>query len=86
MKPQFEAGPTGSGEAAWCATPTSGCACLDRWSAAAADAGFAPQGVMASPVAGPAGNVEFLLWARRDGVAVPVDLERAVAEAREVAA
>jgi 23S rRNA (cytidine1920-2'-O)/16S rRNA (cytidine1409-2'-O)-methyltransferase len=53
---------------------------------AAADAGFPPQGVMASPVRGPAGNVEFLMWARLDGTAVPVDLERAVAEAREVAA
>jgi hypothetical protein len=41
---------------------------------------------MASPIRGPAGNVEFLMWARRDAVAVPVDLDRAVAEGREVAA
>jgi 23S rRNA (cytidine1920-2'-O)/16S rRNA (cytidine1409-2'-O)-methyltransferase len=53
---------------------------------AASDAGFAPQGVMASPVRGPAGNVEFLLWSRRGAPPVALDLAAAVAEGREVAA
>ena len=59
-----------SAAAAWCAIPTVW-ASGDRraWSTAAERSGFAPQGLMASPVRGPAGNVEFLLWAapRRGG-------------------
>jgi len=54
--------------------------------AAAADAGFAPQGMMASPVRGPAGNVEFLLSAWRGVAAATIDVQDAVAEGREVAA
>ena len=48
--------------------------------------GLTPLGVMASPIAGPAGNVEFLLHAARGGVRGAPDVPRAIAEAREIAA
>ena len=41
---------------------------------------------MASPVRGPAGNVEFLVWARRGAPAAALDVAAAIAEGREVAA
>jgi 23S rRNA (cytidine1920-2'-O)/16S rRNA (cytidine1409-2'-O)-methyltransferase len=53
---------------------------------AASEAGFAPQGLMPSPVRGPAGNVEFLLWSRRDAAPRELDVSAAVAEATEAAA
>jgi 23S rRNA (cytidine1920-2'-O)/16S rRNA (cytidine1409-2'-O)-methyltransferase len=86
VKPQFEAGPDAVGRGGVVRDPEVWMHVITAVAAAAADAGFPPQGVMASPIRGPAGNVEFLMWARRDAVAVPVDLDRAVAEAREVAA
>ncbi|MCI0635718.1 MAG: TlyA family RNA methyltransferase [Actinobacteria bacterium] len=43
-------------------------------------------GVMASPIAGPAGNVEFLLHAVKGGVHGSPDIARAIAEGRDVAA
>jgi len=49
--------------------------------AAAAALGWGTAGVVASPLPGPAGNVEFFLWLRRD--APPPDqaaIDRAVQE------
>lgn len=86
VKPQFEAGPGRVGRGGVVRDPDVWMEVVSSVAVAAADGGFAPQDVMASPLRGPAGNVEFLMWARRDAVAVPVDLERAIAEAREVAA
>ena len=86
VKPQFEAGPDAVGRGGVVRDPEVWMHVITEVARAGADAGFPPQGLMASPVRGPAGNVEFLLWARRDAAAVPVDLDRAVAEAREVAA
>ena len=40
--------------------------CVDV-AAAAAERGSASRGVAASPLPGPAGNVEYFLWLRRDG-------------------
>jgi 23S rRNA (cytidine1920-2'-O)/16S rRNA (cytidine1409-2'-O)-methyltransferase len=86
VKPQFEAGPGAVGRGGVVRDPGVWLRVLSAVSVAAADAGFSPQDVMASPIRGPAGNVEFLLWGRRDAVAMSVDLEGAVAEAQEVAA
>jgi hypothetical protein len=41
---------------------------------------------MPSPVRGPAGNVEFLVWSRRDAAPGELDVAAAVAEATEAAA
>jgi 23S rRNA (cytidine1920-2'-O)/16S rRNA (cytidine1409-2'-O)-methyltransferase len=47
----------------------------------AADLGWGTAGVVASPLPGPAGNVEFFLWLRRDAPpAHRADIDRAVQE------
>ncbi len=53
---------------------------------ACAHEGLTPVGVMASPIAGPAGNVEFLLHAAKGGPQGSPDVPGAIAEGREVAA
>lgn len=45
-------------------------------------AGVMPQGVMASPLLGTAGNVEFLFHGRLGGTEQPLGLDKAVAEGR----
>jgi 23S rRNA (cytidine1920-2'-O)/16S rRNA (cytidine1409-2'-O)-methyltransferase len=48
--------------------------------AAAADHGLGVAGITASPLPGPAGNVEYFLWLRRGAAALDADLlERAIA-------
>lgn len=49
-------------------------------------AGVAPLGVMASPLRGPAGNVEFLLHAQRGAPRVTIDPEAAIAAAERLQA
>jgi 23S rRNA (cytidine1920-2'-O)/16S rRNA (cytidine1409-2'-O)-methyltransferase len=46
----------------------------------AAGLGLGVAGITASPLPGPAGNVEFFLWLRRDAPAVDADTVRAVVE------
>jgi 23S rRNA (cytidine1920-2'-O)/16S rRNA (cytidine1409-2'-O)-methyltransferase len=53
--------------------------------AACAGSGLAPIEVMASPIRGPAGNVEFLLHAVGHGTGA-MDVDRAIAEGRGIAA
>ena len=43
-------------------------------------------GVMASPITGPAGNVEFLVHARRGAAERALDLPSAIAEAEALRA
>jgi len=44
------------------------------------DVGLSPLGVMASPVVGPAGNVEFLVWAAKGRTGTLPDIEAALHE------
>jgi 23S rRNA (cytidine1920-2'-O)/16S rRNA (cytidine1409-2'-O)-methyltransferase len=53
---------------------------VDAVADAFADAGAAPVGVMASPLRGPAGNVEFLLHARKEATLEPLDVDSAISE------
>jgi 23S rRNA (cytidine1920-2'-O)/16S rRNA (cytidine1409-2'-O)-methyltransferase len=53
---------------------------------ACAEAGLMPTGVMASPIAGPAGNVEFLLSAAKGRSHGSPDVAGAIAEGRRVSA
>jgi 23S rRNA (cytidine1920-2'-O)/16S rRNA (cytidine1409-2'-O)-methyltransferase len=83
VKPQFEvrkealgAGGVVRDRAAWARA-------LDDVATAAADLGLVAVGAMASPVPGPAGNVEFLL-ALRAGQHATADLARAVLEGEAV--
>jgi 23S rRNA (cytidine1920-2'-O)/16S rRNA (cytidine1409-2'-O)-methyltransferase len=74
VKPQFEAGRTvvarGRGVVrdpqVWLST-------LERVTSALVDAGTGIMGVMVSPLTGPAGNVEFLVHARKGAAADQVD-------------
>ena len=67
VKPQFEAGRAAvSGARASSATPTVWLGALMGVASALDDAETGIMGVMASPLTGAAGNVEFLLHARKD--------------------
>jgi 23S rRNA (cytidine1920-2'-O)/16S rRNA (cytidine1409-2'-O)-methyltransferase len=84
VKPQFEAGPGDVGRggvvrdrAVWRRT-------VERVATACTGAGLAPVGVMASPLPGPAGNVEFPLHAVRGGAGVVLDVAAAIEEAGRI--
>ena len=63
VKPQFEVGPERVGSGGVVRDPEAWRHALDGVVAALAERSLQPAGVMASPVLGPAGNVEFLLHA-----------------------
>jgi 23S rRNA (cytidine1920-2'-O)/16S rRNA (cytidine1409-2'-O)-methyltransferase len=70
VKPQFEAGPADVGKGGVVRDPAVWRRAIDGVVRAAGASGLAPQAAMASPLPGPAGNVEFLLWARVSSDAV----------------
>jgi 23S rRNA (cytidine1920-2'-O)/16S rRNA (cytidine1409-2'-O)-methyltransferase len=81
VKPQFEVGRERLGAGGVVRDPAHRADAVRTVAAAAADLGWGTAGVVASPLPGPAGNVEFFLWLRRD--ATPPreeDVARAVAE------
>jgi len=86
IKPQFEAGRGKVGRGGVVRDPEVWSNVISSVIGSASEAGFAPHGVMSSPVRGPAGNVEFLLWSRRDAPPRELDVAAAVAEGTEVAA
>jgi 23S rRNA (cytidine1920-2'-O)/16S rRNA (cytidine1409-2'-O)-methyltransferase len=86
VKPQFELGPGDVGGGGVVREPSSWARALSVVVGAATREGLGPQGAMASPVRGPAGNVEFLLWVRRGIHGIDVDVDAAVAEGSKVAA
>jgi 23S rRNA (cytidine1920-2'-O)/16S rRNA (cytidine1409-2'-O)-methyltransferase len=77
VKPQFEAGQAGVGKGGVVRDPATHRRVLGEVIAAAAAAGLYPTGITASPIRGQAGNVEFLLWAKR-AETPPLDVPRAV--------
>ncbi len=64
VKPQFEAGRRQVGKGGVVRDPAVHRAVLEELIDRAAAQGFGPQGLIRSPITGPAGNVEFLLWLR----------------------
>ena len=74
VKPQFEAGRDDVGGGGVVRDPAVWRRAIDGVAAAIVEHGFEPRGVLASPIRGPAGNVEFLLYAvdRRGAVAPPM--------------
>jgi 23S rRNA (cytidine1920-2'-O)/16S rRNA (cytidine1409-2'-O)-methyltransferase len=80
VKPQFEVGRARLGAGGVVREPELRLAALREVAEAAGGLGWHPAGAVASPAPGPAGNVEYFLWLRRDGGATPEALERAVAE------
>jgi 23S rRNA (cytidine1920-2'-O)/16S rRNA (cytidine1409-2'-O)-methyltransferase len=69
VKPQFEAPEAGVGAGGVVRDPGVRRAAIERVASAAAASGAGTLAVMRSPIAGPAGNVEFLLHARAGAVA-----------------
>ncbi len=79
VKPQFEVGRAALGDGGVVRDPSARAAAVLRVAAQAAALGLGGAGVTASPLPGPAGNVEYLLWLRRDaGPLRPEAVERAV--------
>lgn len=80
VKPQFEVGRAEVGRGGVVRDATSWRRAVERVAQAGAAAGFAPVNVMASPLPGPAGNVEFLLHAREGPGSADLDVEEALEE------
>jgi 23S rRNA (cytidine1920-2'-O)/16S rRNA (cytidine1409-2'-O)-methyltransferase len=81
VKPQFEVGRDRLGAGGVVRDLSHRADAVATVARAAADLGWGTAGVVASPLPGPAGNVEFFLWLRRD--APPPDeaaIDRAVQE------
>jgi 23S rRNA (cytidine1920-2'-O)/16S rRNA (cytidine1409-2'-O)-methyltransferase len=84
VKPQFEAGPAQVGKGGVVRDPAVHRRVLEEVIAALAALGLGLAGLMASPLLGPAGNVEFLGWWRRS--APGQTAEAWIAEALEAGA
>ncbi len=80
VKPQFEAGREAVGRGGVVRDSRIHREVLERVATEAAKAGLGPQAILRSPLLGPRGNVEFLLWAVKGGEARSLegDIERAV--------
>jgi 23S rRNA (cytidine1920-2'-O)/16S rRNA (cytidine1409-2'-O)-methyltransferase len=81
VKPQFEVGPELVGRGGVVRDPAARAAAVLAVARSAETLGVGTQGVVASGLPGPAGNVEYFLWLRRGASpALPADVDRAVAE------
>jgi 23S rRNA (cytidine1920-2'-O)/16S rRNA (cytidine1409-2'-O)-methyltransferase len=79
VKPQFEVGRERLGAGGVVRDPAHRQDAVLQVARAAAELGWGTAGVVASPLPGPAGNVEFFLWLRRDaGPPREEDVRRAV--------
>jgi 23S rRNA (cytidine1920-2'-O)/16S rRNA (cytidine1409-2'-O)-methyltransferase len=86
VKPQFEAGREAVGKGGVVKDPATHTLVLEEITEFAYEAGFQVRGLIPSPLRGPAGNVEFLLWLSLTGHGSAVDdlqgvIEEAVAAA-----
>ncbi len=81
VKPQFEVGRDRLGAGGVVRDPEHRVQAVLEVARAAGALGWGTAGVVASPLPGPAGNVEFFLWLRRDaGEPQEADVRRAVEE------
>jgi 23S rRNA (cytidine1920-2'-O)/16S rRNA (cytidine1409-2'-O)-methyltransferase len=81
VKPQFEVGRHRLGAGGVVRDPGLRAEAVLTVARAAAELGWGTAGVVASPLPGPAGNVEFFLWLRRDAPPPEhTDVDRAVQE------
>jgi 23S rRNA (cytidine1920-2'-O)/16S rRNA (cytidine1409-2'-O)-methyltransferase len=71
VKPQFEVGKGRVGAGGVVRETTDRSASIEKVAGAAAELGLGVRGITASPLPGPAGNVEYFLWLRRG--APPLD-------------
>lgn len=81
VKPQFEVGRENLPAGGVVRDPAARAAAVRRVAGQAADLGLGVLGVVASPLPGPSGNVEYFLWLRRGAPPLDeADLRRAVEE------
>lgn len=80
IKPQFEAGPEQVGRGGVVKDPAVHAAVLRRIAHWAIERGLAVHGLMASPLLGPAGNVEFLIYLSKTAGQPSLEIEDAVAK------
>jgi 23S rRNA (cytidine1920-2'-O)/16S rRNA (cytidine1409-2'-O)-methyltransferase len=80
VKPQFEAGSVAVGSGGVVRDPSTWRRVLEEVASACRTQGVGVLGVVASPLVGPAGNVEFLLHGRRGARHGAYDLDDAIAE------
>jgi 23S rRNA (cytidine1920-2'-O)/16S rRNA (cytidine1409-2'-O)-methyltransferase len=81
VKPQFEVGKDRVGAGGVVRDPVLRREAVSAVAAAAAALGLGVAGLVASPLPGPAGNVEYFLWLRRGAPDLRADeLDRAIAE------
>ncbi|SDJ95977.1 TlyA family RNA methyltransferase [Streptomyces indicus] len=81
VKPQFEVGKERLGSGGVVRSPELRAEAVRTVAGQAWQLGYGVQGVTASPLPGPSGNVEYFLWLRAGAPELdPADLERAVAE------
>ena len=73
VKPQFEAGRGQVGKGGVVRDPLIHRQVLESVIAAASDMAWTARGLVRSPITGPAGNVEFLLWLRKTGEPLPAE-------------
>jgi 23S rRNA (cytidine1920-2'-O)/16S rRNA (cytidine1409-2'-O)-methyltransferase len=84
VKPQFEARRADVGPGGVVRDPDVWRRALDGVAATFADAGAPTLGMMASPLPGPAGNVEFFVHARKGAAMVHVDSSPAIEEGKRL--
>ncbi len=77
VKPQFEAGREHVGKKGVVRDPAVHAQTIRQASAYAAENGFSSAGVSFSPIKGPEGNIEFLLYLKKECPAVPLEVEMA---------
>lgn len=74
VKPQFEAGKKAVGRGGVVKNPEIHRRVLEKVISYATELDLIPQDVIQSPLTGPKGNLEFLLWCRQGAIAVDTDL------------
>lgn len=84
VKPQFEAGRGEVGRGGVVRDPAVWRRVIGTVAEACRASGLAPQAIMASPLPGPSGNVEFLVHAAKGREERPLDVEGALEEGRRI--
>ena len=74
VKPQFEAGKKAVGRGGVVKDPEIHRIVLEKVMSFATELDLMPQDVIQSPLTGPKGNIEFLLWRRQGAIAVDTNL------------
>lgn len=81
VKPQFEVGKENLGSGGVVREPHLRAAAVEQVARAAGHLGWQAKGVVASPLPGPAGNVEYFLWLAPGGTSITrAEIERAVSD------